>query len=375
MSLLRSLIDNNIERACLNDIHNSKVFFKPKEHLDKQVSLKQVDAFNKCFEYINKCTLEGKYVIEQDYIKNMKLTNYTFQDKGKYIWIVDKCIIDENTNEPYKYATISLGNDKLISDFHTQFIIWNVLQRVTCRNSTEFCRSFCYANRYRYEHDCSTRNVRLKNTIFSMLGNFSDIMIELIEFLNLKFGANIIFRFHESGDVYSQLYFSKIKYIMNECKDIKFMWYSKSLFVLDEINELNKIENVSIRYSLDFSTPDNIVKRVIDLDSLNTVVMPVDSLGSHLIDDKTAATYCNLQYNRGYREAISIEVEESEKNLQDELLRQKIAGKTIKKKINELSKIVKDNKKKFINGDVKCGSCLKCLNKNIKTISFCQHGR
>lgn len=340
----------------------------------KKESEKQIQLFEKCVSYIEDCTKKDVLISEHESIKNRKLVNYKIIQDGMYIRVVDKYKKDPKSKGNYRYATISLGNKKLENDKHKVFAIWNVLQRVTCVNSTKDCKQFCYANQYPHGFDADTsksRKLRMKNTAFSMFENAGSILIEVLKFLqDTNANSHIIVRFHEAGDVYSPLYFSKLKQVMDECLNMKFMWYTKSLIVLDHINEINKKEHVSLRYSLDNSTPSWIVEKVNKLNCLKTTVVPVEQLDECLLDDRINFSFCNTHKNKRSLEETLNSVNKLLVNLQKEKSCENIS----QHKINNLEAKIKTAKKHFINKDTKCTNCMKCFSK-IKTIAFAQHGK
>lgn len=128
--------------------------------------------------------------------------------------------------------TVSHGNKKLISTDKVQFLIFNLPAMKTCPNSTAMCRKACYARAAERYPSCYAS--RQHNYDMTLLDSFVPDMIELIskELTKAKkVGKKILFRWHESGDVYSQEYMNKIVYIARafEFANIVFQLYTKSI--------------------------------------------------------------------------------------------------------------------------------------------------
>ena len=157
----------------------------------------------------------------------------------------------------YLYMSVSLGNRKLKQVGEKTFLIFNLTQKATCKNASKDCLKFCYADKAPV---CFANVVkaRSRNTAASMLGNFAEIMQMVINKAKSEY-KHITFRWHESGDIYSKNYFHKIVSVMANNPGIRFGIYTKAMFVLDAKIQL---PNASIRYSLDMSTPGEIVQKV-----------------------------------------------------------------------------------------------------------------
>lgn len=296
-------------------------------------------------------------------LQNLELKNYTFKfaDGGKYIHIVDKY-----TN--YQYACISLGNKKL--EQHNKictFIIWNLLQVCTCPNATEGCLKFCYADKSNNGTKCKDSNSvvsRMQNTVFSMVKNFSQIMLEAIKFAKRNLGSEkgFVLRWHESGDVYDSIYREKVITVMRK-SNIENLMYTKTIAMLHEINELNKSEKITVRYSLDNTTKPKVVAKVIDLNCLTTTV--ADKNQNYIVADRYDKRFvCNLANTQN----IDKIVEEIKGLLVElELETRKTYKRKIQIKINKLSELL-------VNKNAKCAKCgLKCLSKKIQNIVFMCH--
>lgn len=196
-------------------------------------SLKLVEMYN------NGDTINGN----EDFLKNdMKLENYRIEVKNGYINIVDNSF-------NFKYGYFSLGNKKLKSDQNVTYLIWNILQQVSCKYSTEVCRNKCYANKY---PNNTYKNViaRGKNLLLTTFTNFEDIFNEVIELVNKIYGGTEIrIRIHESGDFYNKEYYRKIARVLNNNprKNLA-LAYTKNVEVLPLLKDNE--ENFNCRYSI-----------------------------------------------------------------------------------------------------------------------------
>ena len=240
-----------------------------------EVSENQVKIFEKSKAIINNFRENKKVINQNDFkeISNLRLKNYKIKVEDKYIHIVD-------INCDYKYATISLGNKKLKKDNPNKvFIIWNVTQILTCPNATENCKKFCYANKFPHMLKLGNSNSvksRMLNTIFSMLENFDEIMLEVLRFVENTLvydNKDIIFRWHESGDIYNYTYWKKIKKIIEGSRSVKHLIYTKSVFMIKEMVNNDYTSNGTIRYSLDNSTKNFIYNKVISSGVLTSMVV------------------------------------------------------------------------------------------------------
>lgn len=131
-------------------------------------------------------------------------------------------------------VSISTGNRKLVSNKETRFLIWNLPARKTCPFATLLCLLFCYAIKAEKNYpDCLP--ARERNFNFSKSKIFVPFMVQMIHYIcSLKAyrtAKRIVFRWHESGDFYSQKYTNDCLDIMRQCYDIPnliFMAYTKS---------------------------------------------------------------------------------------------------------------------------------------------------
>lgn len=326
--------------------------------VDVETSNKQKALFVDVLRSFKNIINEDGKVRDVETINNIELKNYNieFSKCGKYLHIKD-------INNGFKYGVVSLGNKKLASNEYRIFVIFNILQRITCPNATINCLKFCYANKSNNNVKCNTtsRNARLVNTVLSMVSNFEDIINEAIDFVRQYTQREIIFRFHESGDIYSKTYWAKIKNVLNANKDIKFMFYTKTIFVMDEINDINKMPNVLLRYSIDSSTSKNIVNKCFNLD-IHTFIC-ADNVGNEEVITKVGHTFiCNsvkVDQTKTIEtiEALGVRMEQENK---------KTYKKDILQEMNAL-------RKTMVNKEQKCTNCLRCFDKSVNTLYVLVH--
>lgn len=314
------------------------------------IAKKQILIYEEAKSYIEEIIEKDSIIKDIPTINNKSLSNYSiqFDNTNKYIHVKDK------TNG-FVYGTFSLGNKKLESNDNIQFLIFNVLQRVSCPNASSGCKKFCYANKTNCNVNCknsSARNARLNNLILSMFSNFDSIVNEVIKFMTDYTKRKIIFRFHESGDIYSVIYWEKIKRIMYSNTNINFMFYTKTVFILDEINTVNKEKNISLRYSLDDTTPKAVIKKCYDINCLTFIVIDknstckaIESVGNNFI--------CNVKNIDVNPKLEAINKLEAEREAEH---RKSYINK-INTEINKINSSVIDTEKT-------CSRCMKCFNKN-----------
>lgn len=148
-----------------------------------------------------------------------------------------------------EYLNTSDGNEKLVPDAFTRFIIWNIPAIKTCPFRTALCEKYCYAVKAENLYpDCLPS--RERNFEISRRADFVDNMTYTI--LKIRRGSrkkNVVVRIHESGDFYNKEYAGKWLAIMENCKgeNIKFIAYTKSFPYFDGV-KLPK--NFSLRASI-----------------------------------------------------------------------------------------------------------------------------
>lgn len=104
--------------------------------------------------------------------------------------------------------------------------IFNLPAGKTCPGATPECGRVCYARKAERMYK-SAREKRELNLEFTKHPDFVALMVAEIHMRKLQ-----MVRFHESGDVYAQVYLDKIFVICTLCPDVKFLMYTKS-FHLD----------------------------------------------------------------------------------------------------------------------------------------------
>jgi len=171
-------------------------------------------------------------------------------------------------NLHFKNFKVSQCNKKLQPTEKVNFLIWNLLAKVTCPHATELCKKSCYAFKSeRMYKDTYKRNKY--NTIASVKNTFVTDMIEFVK-IELskakKQGKHIYYRIHESGDFYNYVYLNKWITIANYFKgeNITFQAYTKSLPFIDRYLNENKCKlsdiNINFIFSVWNDTPSNYVK-------------------------------------------------------------------------------------------------------------------
>lgn len=133
---------------------------------------------------------------------------------------------------------LSEGNSKLVaSSSKERFLIWNIPAIKTCPFATKLCMSNCYARKSErmYPNVLPSRELNYK---LSQMDNWSDFMVNNIQYMlnkpSYKKADTVYFRFHESGDIYSQDYLLKMFDVMRRIQKlygdkVVFTFYTKSL--------------------------------------------------------------------------------------------------------------------------------------------------
>lgn len=178
---------------------------------------------------------------------------------------------------------IQEGNTVLVDNNEYGFLIFSLPARECCPYATELCRKICYGRNaqelFKHVYNCRKRNYEE-----SLKDNFVEDMIEIISYnLERKKYKNktILFRIHETGDMYSQNYTDKWIEIANYFKynnRIIFQSYTKSLeYIKQKINSTNikfmfsimqdtKSEDIELAHKLNLNTfealPSNLFEQV-----------------------------------------------------------------------------------------------------------------
>lgn len=185
-------------------------------------------------------------------LNRYKITNYVITLENSRIYVKDK------EDKSIIYLSLSTHNNKLIPENGTTFLIYNGIQLFTCPGATTACKKACYAQKI---HSFNNIECRVRNTLTSMFANFSDLINEIIQHYTFY---NTIIRIHEAGDFYSTNYFKKWIQIIKENPDRQFLSYTKTAGTITQyLKEKDNLSNYSYRFSLDNSSGDAIIKRVI----------------------------------------------------------------------------------------------------------------
>lgn len=318
--------------------------------LDKKATQRQLKIYEDTKNYIETIVNNNTIVKNIPTLNEIELTNYSiqFDNTNKYIHVKDRI-------NGFVYATFSLGNKKLESGDNVQFIIFNILQKISCPNASEGCKQFCYANKTNTNvnaKNSSSRNSRVNNLILTMFKNFDSIVNEVITFMSEYTNRKIYFRFHESGDIYCKEYWNKIKNVMINNKEINFMYYTKTAFILNEINDINKFDNVTLRYSLDSTTNRNIVEKCDNINCLTFIV----------IDKAAAIEAVQTVGNSHICNTKKINIQDTYDKIQ--ILKEQLKAETRKSYITKINNEIYKLNLSLINKNQKCTNCMKCFNKN-----------
>lgn len=151
-----------------------------------------------------------------------------------------------------RFIKLSEGNNKLVPNKDTKFLVWNLPSITTCPYATEHCKSFCYARKAEKAYP-SVMPSRLAHLEASRKPDFVERMIFTIEAYlskpSYKTAKKVVVRVHESGDFYSAEYMAKWFEIAEHFKGdhrIVFMAYTKSLVYIN----YNVPKNVVVRFSV-----------------------------------------------------------------------------------------------------------------------------
>lgn len=197
---------------------------------------------------------KGK-ITDNQIMNNTRLENYRYSISNNRLYIIDR------SDEKIVYGSIAFGNTKLKASKTEMFVQFNVAQKSCCPVTGKTCMN-CYADKAtcvlvsgKTGELTNTGISRMKNTVLTQFANFVEIINGAIDYIKASTSKKVVFRWHESGDVYSKKYFQKIKQIMDDNKDVDFMMYTRVPFVAKEIKKLNNNNHIMIRFSVDTSTP------------------------------------------------------------------------------------------------------------------------
>jgi len=135
--------------------------------------------------------------------------------------------------------TFALGNRKVSQ----KVLIFNLPSLITCQNSS-LCKKACYARKAERLYKGVLLS-RMRNYHATLQDSFIEEFCNALKFLKEKFGIKIT-RFHESGDIYSEVYFYKLIEIANRNPDMLFYTHTKNISL-----DLSKLpQNFNIVHSI-----------------------------------------------------------------------------------------------------------------------------
>lgn len=194
-------------------------------------------------------------ITDNQILNNTRLENYRYSISNDRLYIVDR------SDDKVVYGSIAFGNTKLKPTKSEMFVQFNIGQKICCPVLGKTC-NHCYADKFVCKlisnntgEISGVGTSRIKNTVLTQFENFVEIINGAIDYIKASTNKKVVFRWHESGDVYSKKYFQKIKQVMNDNKDVDFMMYTRVPFVAKEIKALNNHEHIMVRFSVDASTP------------------------------------------------------------------------------------------------------------------------
>ena len=114
---------------------------------------------------------------------------------------------------------LSIGNNMKLG---RKVAVFNLPAGISCVGSTPLCRKLCYARKAERLYKDS-QPFRVANLAASQSPGFVEQIVEEISAHNIK-----RMRWHESGDVYSKAYLSKIFDVCNQCPNTRFLLYTRS---------------------------------------------------------------------------------------------------------------------------------------------------
>lgn len=126
----------------------------------------------------------------------------------------------------------------------------------TCR-PTAWCNKNCYAMKGLHLFP-SVKKANQWRYQLSLQDDFVDLAIA-----ELNRTTKAFVRIHSSGDFYSEEYVNKWMKICGECKDKRFLAYTKSRHLIEPLKKLAQLPNVVIYESLDSSRPKAITPHLL----------------------------------------------------------------------------------------------------------------
>jgi hypothetical protein len=146
------------------------------------------------------------------------------------------------------------GNSKM----GPKVYLFNLPPKQTC-TPTHWClhgkdgKPACYAQRNNFNLPSVVKSARERLRL-SRRQDFVSRMVEEIHKKNPGF-----FRWHSSGDFYSEEYVRKIIDIVSQCPDVLFRTTTRRRDLADVIQELNDLPNMIVRESLDYERPEPVM--------------------------------------------------------------------------------------------------------------------
>ncbi|MBR9678566.1 MAG: hypothetical protein GOU97_04720 [Nanoarchaeota archaeon] len=148
------------------------------------------------------------------------------------------------------HSLLIKGNQKM----GDKVLLYNLPGKLTC-TPTKWClegrsgKPACYALRNNFRLLSAKKGAIIRYAV-SKRNDFADIILPKL--LRKK---QLYFRWHASGDFYSEEYIKKVKNIAEECGNILFRTTTHRRDFTKEMQELNSLDNFVVRESLERSRP------------------------------------------------------------------------------------------------------------------------
>ena len=180
-----------------------------------------------------------------------------------------------------------------------QVYLYNLPPIITC-SPTKWClegrngKPACYALRNNYTLP-STKAALQARYELSKQEDFAEKIIDEIHRKKARF-----FRFHSSGDIYSEKYAKKIIQVAKKCLDTLFRTTTRRRDLTHVILELNSLPNFTVRESLD--TERTIPKMGLPFAALSHLEIVKNSDSYMCLDDCVKCNYycwkheCNIHF-------------------------------------------------------------------------------
>ena len=167
------------------------------------------------------------------------------------------------------------GGKKYPHIFH-----YNLPPKETCKPSAwclsgMYGRPRCYALRGNFLFP-SVQQAAQERLAHTKEEDFVERFVDELQQKNVKY-----FRWHRSGDFYSETYVRKVIAIAEACPEVKFRTTTRRRDLEGALVELNALPNFVVRESLDHSTPEPTtklpfvgLKTMLNLESYDTIDCP-----------------------------------------------------------------------------------------------------